>query len=195
MDISKNTLLGTIAVLIVVVGFIAFKSPPEIQPIINVNPVINIPEAKTPDLGAFPGTDFQSSSITFNGITHFYERVGMTNATGTTCRIRAPRASTTLIRATANLSVMSTSSRWRLGWYNSNTGFSTTTGSGQIGGYVSFASASQGVFNASTTVTSPLAQSDPVKFYATSSYLTLDVHGTVGTTSPVGFCSPELVRN
>ena len=79
-------------------------------------------------LGAFSGTSFLTESLSFNGIEHLYPqgRISMVAATTTPC-VFFPKASSTLVFATADFDISSTTQTTIATWGKGAGNYSTAT--------------------------------------------------------------------
>lgn len=149
---TKKIAIGVLLATTAVFAVIAYKNPSVITvpteikidgstlgnqsaPIVNVPaPVVNVPApivnvsvpTQTPSLGAVSSPDIQSSWIRVGGVTRYYSRQNMIAATTTPCAILSPISTSTLLSATWQITV-GTSTAATLDIGTSTTAFSTTT--------------------------------------------------------------------
>lgn len=105
-----------VAVIATFLGVSYPKTPTEI----SVDKVVS--EVKT-KLGSSP--DNYSPFINQNGVTKWYNRVGLTQASSTICAIKSPSATSTLVSASVHVNVNTTASTAVIG--KATTAFATTT--------------------------------------------------------------------
>lgn len=90
-------------------------------------------------LGSVVGPELLSPFFSVDGVRHEYRRVKLATATTTPCAVRSPSATSTLLSASVQINVAtSTATTWTLA--KATTGFATTTalsvfslGSGELG--------------------------------------------------------------
>jgi hypothetical protein len=95
----KNTLIGLGLLAVVAVVGVVYPRPLPTQ----------VVKETIKELGAFSGTEFLTDFLSFNGIKHLYPqgRVAMKSGTTTPC-VFFPKASSTLVFATADFVISST---------------------------------------------------------------------------------------
>lgn len=136
-------------------------------------------------LGAVSSPELNSPFWSVNGVTSFYSRAKMRQATSTLCSFKSPTATSTLDHLTA---IFSTTAGYatQYAWGNDPTAFSTTT---IIVAPYAFASGARGEIVASTTKITAFTQNGVVP---PNTFINLKLStstaGASATYAPVGTC-------
>lgn len=162
MENIKTFIIGALVVLTGVFGFSFFKDAP---------------------LGATPGSDFSSESITVNGVPLTFKTSAFESATTTVCALQAPSATSTLVNGSARFTVSSTTAATVV-LAKATTRYATTTSLGKA----TIGASAQGTVTATTTPTDAL---DEDKIFAPNDWLVVGMQGGSGTFSPTGSCSAQ----
>jgi hypothetical protein len=123
-----------------------------------------------------------STEYTVGGIRYTEVRQEMASATTTVCALASPNATSTLVNATADFTVSSTSAS-RVTIAKATTPYATTT---QIGQTIAISANAQDTILASTTAAQIGAE---VAIFAPNVYTVVSMAGGVGTFSPTGTCT------
>ena len=182
---TKNLILSAVVALVVATGCaIAFN------PVVDTDGIAATVLAKVQaTFGAVTGPDDSFPCKTSNGVTTCSERKALTTATTTPCAIKSPSATSTLIRATAMVTVASsTATTWTIA--KAANAFATTTPMLQD---ITLASGVQGVLLfAGTSTPAGVAQvTDPKYVFAPNTFAVWGRAGTVeaDTTLFKGACT------
>lgn len=109
-----NKFLAVLVTVLVLTGVVAFKDQ-------NVN--VNVPEFNA---GAVSGPDVNGPYLSVNGVTSFYDKATMKQATSTLCSFKSPNATSSLFSFSADFTTTHGGiTAYALG--NDPTAFSTTT--------------------------------------------------------------------
>ena len=171
----KNTLIVSGIVALVVSSLVLFLTP-------KTNP--------TQTVGAVSSPDIAAPWFSYGGVRHWAGHSDtLVSATTTVCAIQSPTATSTLVRASINFKIGTTTAS-TIDIAKATTAFATTT---IIGGGALAANA-QGTFNATTTPATGTSLDGPMVF-APSTYVVFGMEGGTGTFSPTGTCQAEWVQN
>lgn len=130
----------------------------------------------SPTPGATPGPDISSPFLTVNGVKTWYNRQAMKTATTTVCAIKSPAATSTLVDASAQFSV-STTSASVITMARGATAYATTS---IIGSQVAVSAGAQVTMIGTTTA--------PGSIFAPNTFFVVGMQGNPGTYSPSGYC-------
>jgi len=87
--------IGALVIAVITIGIIGYTVR---QPVVNVQPVIELP------LGAMPGNELSTEDFTVNGVRTWYLRADVNRSSTTTlCTIKLPTATSTIESFTINL--------------------------------------------------------------------------------------------
>lgn len=211
MDTKKIT-IGVLVIVTLIFGFMAFKNPSVVTvtktdvqtvqvpalggnqpaPVVNVTtptPVVNVNVPKTvtqtaPTLGALASPDLPYPWFSVGGVRLWAYSQDTMNPTGsTTCSFLSPSATTTLVKATANISHLATSTAVEIGM--ASTRYATTTIISQT---------NQTVLTTGGTVVASSTAGQlviPPSQYINTKIGSNDVEGT---TDPLGTCKLVLME-
>lgn len=118
---TNSKILGIALVAVVIATFVGVsypKTPVEI----SVDKVVSEVKDK---LGAVTGPNVYSDYFSINGVTRFYNRTTLTQASSTICAIRSPAATSTLVSGAVHIDINTTASTAVIG--KATTPFATTT--------------------------------------------------------------------
>jgi hypothetical protein len=138
--------------------------------------------ASTGDMTVGDDLIVTSTEYTIGGIRYTEVRQEMASATTTVCALASPNATSTLVNATADFTVSSTTAS-RVTIAKATTPYATTT---QIGQTIAISANAQDTILASTTAAQIGAE---VAIFAPNAYTVVSMAGGVGTFSPTGTCT------
>ncbi len=167
----KETIIGAVAVLALLVGGYAALAPKDVAP----QPV-----------GAVSGPDIPFPYIAVNGVAKYYNRKPFLTATTTVCAIKSPNATSTLSKDSGVRMNVSSTTASTVTLAKATTPFATTT---LIGSSVVVAANAQADLTASTTAAQDAAT---VGLFAPNTYFVVGMAGGVGTFSPSGDCHADF---
>lgn len=153
--------------------------------------------AQSEPLGAVSGPDIYSPYLAVNGVTKWYFKEGLRQATTTTeskvsrviCSVKSPNATSTLAFQVTNWTTASTSAT-KIYTAKGTTAFATTTA---IGTAFALGASAQATLFASTTA-AELATEATV--FAPNTYFVQSMSGgSVGNVSPVGKCQGIFIES
>lgn len=167
-----NKLIGGVAVLALVVAGVAVSKPAQVV-------------ERTIQVGAVSSPDIISPYFSFGGVRQWATHQSVAQATSTFCAMQSPAATTTLLRASVNLTFASSSAQ-NVVLTRASTQYATTTLLGQL----STPAGGQGVIVATTTTLTD-------GIVAPNSWITAGWTGALGdgtNSAPVGTCNAIFVE-
>lgn len=175
MNNIQKTIVGVLALAVLVLGGLYFNKSS-----------VSTEQASG---GSVTGPDSFYPCTSSNGVTRCFERRGLTTATTTVCAIKSPSATSTLVSASVQF-VVSTTTASRVSLAKAATAYATTTSLGAA----DLAAGARGTFVASTTNTTNTTV-DGLSVFGPSQYFVVGVQGGSGTFSPTGSCQATFEIN
>lgn len=175
----KETIIGVVAVLALLVGVFAFFQSDKVTVIREDGTVVG--NASSPSV--------IDGCMEVNGLTSCYHRISLNQASTTVCSIKSPVATSTLRHGSLKITTGTTTALILYAAKSTSFAASTTL---LAGGYA-LASNAQVTLLASTSL--PFA-SDGVLMFAPSTYLNFSYQGAAGSLNTlVGSCAAEFLVN
>lgn len=162
----KETIIGAVAVIAFVLSVVG------LQQIAHLPVVTN-----TPQYGATPGGDFNYPCETHNGIQRCFVRYALSTASTTSCVIKSPVATSTLVLASAV--VTGNQAAESINFTKGNSMQASTTALSST-----FAIAAAGRFSGIASTTNP----EDTRTFNPNTWLQINIFGGSGVASSTGTC-------
>ncbi len=162
MDKIITGIIAAVVAVIVVISAGVFTKPAD--------------QTNTPPLGSVTGPDSQFQTETHNGISFAFNRIGMIAST-TSCVIKSPAATSTLLFASAVVKGNQTAET-----INITTGTAMQASTTALSGNFSIAAGGQAAIYASTT------NSEATRTFNPNTWLQVNIFGGGGVASSTGTC-------